>query len=703
MKTAIENGKDDLADSYLPDCKTECTHSADNLMIIDGFRIKPEEVESVLQKHPAVAEAVVTLDNGKYARRLVAWVVCKTRMDIEVSEIRQYIEKSLSSHIVPSVFIFMKHLPVDANGKIDRTALLFDALDYSSSCDGPRNMIEKIVADIWKTIFDQEIIGIQYDFLDLGGDSIQAGLISLKIREYFKVEIPLVMFFEDMTVRQLAALIEDQIKSNRFVPSNKIAPIDRNCNIPLSPSQEVRLFYEFSLDASNIQHTNPSVWFCIKLSGDLDRDALEKSFNYVINRHEVFRTSIWPEISNIAPKTNKWNMVCQLCSTNPRLFLPKVVFKQYIQSYVTMDITYYDISEYSDDERYIEFNVISSEFIQKRYMYESPPLTRAALIRTAATEHVLIVAASHLIADAVSISIYEGELAHVYNALVNKQPINLQNIDVQYFDYVAWQRSQLETGSFDSMKSYWQKQFEGYIPIDVTLLPFADIVGSESDNDFSIDTKYYYHPFPNELDKAIRKFAGYTNLTVFSIAMTGFMLYLYCETGKSDLGLFTFFANRTRHEVENTIGLFATGNIIRVIINSDDSFYQCVKAVSESLNGAMTNQAFMIVPTDSRTNKSLYDLVIHRPITCELLFLKKCVSFSDLDVEKVFVGQNKSEHALKYLVVDSSESLSFMFQYNLDLFDRADIKKMAIRTESIIKEIITNPSSIVFPFIYGGL
>jgi len=631
--------------------------------------------------------------------------VRKPGADADIPDIRVHCTGILQAHMVPSIFIFTKQLPLDANGNVDRVALSFDVTQHSSCNDyvGPRNLLEKVISDIWKTTLVEETIGIFDYFLDLSGESIQAGLISLRIRDYFKIEIPLVMFFEDFTIERLALLIEDQINNSAYVSSDRITPIERNDNIPLSLSQESRLSYEFSLDVCNIQHTNPSVWFCIKLSGDLDRDALKTAFNHVINRHEVFKTAFWPKINFITPTTNKWDMVCQLCSTNPRHILPNVIFNQSIQSSVNMDITHHDISEYNDDERNIEFSVISSEFIQKRYMYESPPLTRAALIRTAATEHILIVAVSHLIADAVSISIYEEELAHVYNAIVNKYPIILRNIDVQYIDFVDWQRRQIETGLFDSIKSYWQRQFDGYIPIDVTLLPFADIVGSESDKDFSLDTKYYYHPFSDGLYKTLKKYAGSTNFTVFSIAMTGFMLFLYGETAKNDIGVFTFFANRIRNEIENTIGLFATGNIIRVKINSDDSLYQCVKAVSESLNDAMTNQAYTIVPTDSRIKNSLYDLVIHRPITCELLFLKKCVSFSGLNVENVFVGQNKSEHALKALVVDSSEGLSFMFQYNLDLFDYADIKKMAIRTESILKEILTNPSTTVFQSIYGRI
>ena len=165
-----------------------------------------EEIESVLRNHDAIDEAVVVIDKGKYAERLVAWVVCNPEVDIDIPAIRLHVKESLAGHKIPSVFIFTKQLPLDANEKIDRIALSYDATEHDSSGDGEgsRNLLENIVIDIWKLTLGQERIGIYEDFLDLGGDSIQAGLISLKIRECFDVEIPLIMFFEDMTVAKLA-------------------------------------------------------------------------------------------------------------------------------------------------------------------------------------------------------------------------------------------------------------------------------------------------------------------------------------------------------------------------------------------------------------------------------------------------------------------------------------------------------------------
>jgi hypothetical protein len=184
-------------------------------------------------------------------------------------------------------------------------------------------------------------------------------------------------------------------------------------------------------------------------------------------------------------------------------------------------------------------------------------------------------------------------------------------------------------------------------------------------------------------------------MTTFSIAMTGFILCLHKESGGNDIGVFTFFANRTRPETENIIGMFANGNTVRVKINDGDSLCQCAVAVSENLNGAIRNQELMVSPPDSRVSKSLFDRVLYRPITCELLTDDECAPFSGLDVGKSFLGRSKSEYALRSFVIDSGERLSLMLQYNLDLFDIADIKRIADCIERIIKEMIANPLAVI--------
>jgi len=665
-----------------------------------GHRIELGEIEAAIMDCGKVREAIViTSGNTDIDRKILGYVIPELSIDSAdeqdsyIKNLKEILGRKLPEFMIPSRILTLKEFPKLSNGKIDRKSLPLPEMPERDAA-GLKSVLsstESAIMEIWEDVLGFGGFNINDNYMEIGGNSLSAIIISNRIKSILKVKIAIRDFLDNPTIKLLAKLVKQRIESSASELSETIVSVDRNDDMPLSSFQESRLRYELSMDVGNVSYLNVSTWFSIRLSGRLDREALEKAFDYIINRHEVFRTAFWPTLDSFSPVTNKWNTVCRTCCINPGLFLPKVKFKQFVQPNVTMNLGYYDVSKYDDGDKNVEIRIIADEIIEKRYKYESPPLTRAALIRTAEAEHIFIVAASHLIADAFSMNIYEKELAYAYNAIVNKQSMSLPGIETRYADYSAWQKRRLETGALDSVTTYWQRQFDGYVPTDVTILPFTDIEGSENDEDFDIEAKYLYHPISDELGVAIRKYAGSNKITVFSIAMTGFILCLHVESGKDDIGVFTFFANRALQETENIIGMFATGNIVRLKIDKTSSFHQCILNVSESLNGALKNQELMISPSGMRAAKSFFDYVVSRPITCELLMDDKCASFSGLDAEKTIFGRSKSEYALRSFVIDSLERLSLLFQYNLDLFDAADIKQMAARTESIIKEMITNP------------
>jgi amino acid adenylation domain-containing protein len=672
----------------------------DRQVKVRGHRIELGEIEAAIIDCGEVRETVVTTSgNTDIDRKLLGYIVpdfksdSAEELDSYIRNLKEFLNRKLPEFMIPTRLTILNEFPKLPNGKIDKKSLPIPetSINVAEGLNDVLSPTESSLREIWEDALGIDGFGINDNYIDIGGNSLSVIIIINKIKSKWSVKIATSDFLENPTIKLLAILVDQRVASSVFEPSDEIVSIDRNNDMPLSFLQEVRLRYELSLDAGNAPYLHSSTWFGIKLFGNLDREALKKAFNYVINRHEVFKTAIWPIMDAVSPAMNKWDTACKICSINPKLLIRKIKFKQSVQPTVTMNLDYCDISKYGNEDKNIEIRIIADEIMSKRYRYESPPLTRATLLRVADAEHILIVAAAHLIVDAVSMRIYEKELAYAYSALVNGQSINLPDIKLQYADYTAWTKHRLEAGSLDSVKSYWQKQFDGYTPTDVTILPFTDTEGSENDADFSIETKYYHHSMSNELSDAVRKYAGSVNMTVFGIVMTGFILCLYSESGKSDIGVLTYFANRIRPEMENTIGMFATGNIIRVKVNAEDSLYQCAAIVSESLNDALTNQELVVSPPDSRTYKSLYDLVVNRPITCESLVDNECASFSGLNVERAFAGRNKSEYALRSFIVDSSKNLFLMFQYNLDLFNGADIGRIAMRTENIIKSMLAHP------------
>jgi acyl carrier protein len=192
----------DLA-RHLEDGNIEFLGRIDHQVKIRGFRVELGEIESVLDQHPSVRRAVVvTREDVSGCKRLVAYIAAD-RPHSATDEICSYLRERLPAHMVPSAYVIMERLPITPNGKIDRTALNMDkqqAFEQTEELISPRTPAEEVVARIWKEVLDVEQVGINSDFFSLGGHSMLATQIILRLREIFRVELPVRSLFEMPTV-----------------------------------------------------------------------------------------------------------------------------------------------------------------------------------------------------------------------------------------------------------------------------------------------------------------------------------------------------------------------------------------------------------------------------------------------------------------------------------------------------------------------
>ncbi|MGW6240423.1 non-ribosomal peptide synthase/polyketide synthase [Streptomyces sp. NPDC055094] len=199
---------------YLPDGAIEFAGRADEQMKIRGFRIEPGEIESALRQHPSVARAVVAArqDDGG-AARLVGYAVVRDGHTFAPGELRAHLKGLLPGYMVPSVFMELTSLPLNANGKVDRRAL--PAPDPAAQADtaylAPRTPGEDVLAGIWQEVLGVERVGVEDDFFDLGGNSIQILQINSRIRTAFGVGFSVRAFYDSPTVAGLAVAVEEHI------------------------------------------------------------------------------------------------------------------------------------------------------------------------------------------------------------------------------------------------------------------------------------------------------------------------------------------------------------------------------------------------------------------------------------------------------------------------------------------------------------
>ncbi|GGR24124.1 non-ribosomal peptide synthetase [Streptomyces roseolus] len=193
---------------WLPDGNLEFLGRLDHQVKVRGFRIEPGEVESVLTAHEAVASCVVVVrEDVPGEKALVAYCVPAEGRTPGVSALRDWCGRTLPGHMVPAAFVFLDRLPLTTSGKTDRTAL--PAPDggragLEAAFVAPRTPAERAVARSWAEALWVDEVGAHDDFFDLGGDSLIATRVALRLQREFALEVPVRALFAHPTVEALA-------------------------------------------------------------------------------------------------------------------------------------------------------------------------------------------------------------------------------------------------------------------------------------------------------------------------------------------------------------------------------------------------------------------------------------------------------------------------------------------------------------------
>lgn len=185
----------------------------DQQLKLRGYRIEPGEIEASLLLHSAVREAVVvTKLNAFDEARLIAWYVPLPEQAPSAVELRSFLRQRLPDFMVPSAFMPLDGFPLNENGKLNRGALSAMADGWSESDDlaskPPRTETEGIIAAIWREVLEVDRIGIDDNFFSIGGHSLIATRVALRVNSSFQIDLPLRRLFELPTIAELAEAID---------------------------------------------------------------------------------------------------------------------------------------------------------------------------------------------------------------------------------------------------------------------------------------------------------------------------------------------------------------------------------------------------------------------------------------------------------------------------------------------------------------
>ncbi len=679
----------DLA-RYLKDGNIEFIGRNDFQVKIRGMRIELGEIEATLRQHETVNEVVVTLrQDASGEKRLAAYVIANPGCDIETKQLRDYLRGKLPEYMLPSALVTLTAFPLTVSGKIDRLALPAPEIDLETE-EGyvaPRSALEEVLATIFAEVLKLERIDVRDNFFDLGGHSLSATQIVSRIREVFRVELPVRKIFEQPAVEGLAqALLEDQgewiertaqlLLQVSLIPEEQEKRGNENTiarrrdettserpsgekpirTAPLSFAQQ-RLWFLDQYEPGNILYNIPAA---IRLHGALDVTALERSFDTILKRHEALRTTF------------------AVVGERP---------VQVINEAQDFQLAVIEHRETSTEKKEATAARFAAEEARKPFNLSEGPLLRVKLLRLAADDHVLLITIHHIVSDGWSIKVLIGEIGELYEAYTKGLEAALPELPMQYADFATWQRDWLQDERLEQQLSYWKVQLAEApplleLPTDRPRPTFKTFHGADVPLRVS-----------KKLSEDIARLSRCEGATLFMTLLSAFSTLLYRYSGQRDLLIGTPIANRNRAEMESLIGFFINTLILRIRFSGQMTFRELLVQVRETSLEAYAHQDLPfeklveeLQPERTLSHSPLFQVQFHLQNAATENF-----SLSGLSMSQVEVETQTAKFDLLLTMVESTEGLAGRLNYNTDLFDTATIHRMAQHFERLLEAAVANP------------
>ncbi|WP_425444405.1 amino acid adenylation domain-containing protein [Saccharothrix carnea] len=631
-----------------PDGVFEFIGRADDQVKIRGFRVEVGEIEAVLGGHPRTAQvAVVAREDRPGVKRLVAYVVPTDGTPLHAGELRALAVRSLPDYMVPSAFVTLDRLPLNANGKLDRRALPAPGRGASAGRTAPRTEAEKAVAAIWADVLGEEP-GVEDDFLHLGGDSIQAIRVTSRVRTAFGVDLSSRAVFEAGTVAGLAELLADRLPTGATAPIPR-APRDRE--LPLSPAQQ-RLWF---LDELNPGSSEYNTGVGLRLSGALDPDALRTALDGLVDRHEALRTTFdtvdGQGVQVVAARGELPLRVVDL-TAGPDTALDEVLVAE-----------------------------LTEPFDLRR-----GPLARAVLVRLADDDHLLLLDQHHIVTDGWSVRVLVDELVELYRTALRRAPAALPELPIQYPDFAVWQRARLADPALDEHLDHWRRELAGLDALDVPTDRPRPAVRTTSGS-------VHREALPAALVDRLATVGQRNGATLFMTLTAAVQVLLSTYAGRRDVAVGTATSGRDRTELENLVGFFVNTVVIRSTVDRSQTFGGFLGAVRETMLDAFAHDQ---VPFDRLVEELRPERDPSRTPLVQALVLLQQEVVRPTRVDGLLITEHHLPRpAARFeLLVEfwpKDDSLDVSVEYNTDLFDASTIERMTGHLRVLLDAIATDP------------
>ena len=639
----------DLA-RFQADGNIEYIGRIDHQVKVRGFRIELGEIEAALAGLAGVRDAVVLAHDGVGGTQLAGYVVADSAEDAERlrESLRESLKRHLPDYMVPAHLMLLERMPLTVNGKLDRQALPQpDASLSQQAYRAPGSELEQRIAAIWAEILGVERVGLDDNFFELGGHSLLATRVISRVRQEQQLDASLKALFERPVLEAFAQGLERTTDAVSTIPL-----ADRQQPLALSFAQE-RQWFLWQLEPESAAYHIPSA---LRLRGRLDVDALQRSFDSLVARHETLRT---------------------------RFRLEGGRSYQQVQPAVSVSIEREQFGEEGLIER------IQAIVVQP-FDLERGPLLRVNLLQLAEDDHVLVLVQHHIVSDGWSMQVMVEELVQLYAGYSQGLDVVLPALPIQYADYALWQRSWMEAGEKERQLAYWTGLLGGEQP--VLELPF--------DRPRPVRQSHRGAQFILELDidlsQALRRVAQQEGATAFALLLASFQALLYRYSGQADIRVGVPIANRNRVETERLIGFFVNTQVLKADLDGRMGFDELLAQARQRALEAQAHQDLpfeqlveALQPERNASHNPLFQVLFNHQ--SEIRSVTPEVQLEDLRLEGLAWDGQTAQFDLTLDIQEDENGIWASFDYATDLFDASTVERLAGHWRNLLRGIVANP------------
>lgn len=611
----------------------------DNQVKVRGFRVELNEINLKIQEFAGIRECITIVKNINNEKVICAYY--SSSKEINTNELKEFLRHLLPHYAIPTYFIELEALPINANGKIDIKVLPEPkVLNVKANIIPARNSIDLKLVDLLKILLNINEISIDDSFFELGGDSLSAINLCSQIQSKFNVQLFVKDILEHPTVQEISDIISKNLNARN---STSIARVGKQAFYPVSSAQK-RMYFASTMAGEN--STLYNVPGGIILDGKIDVKKLEECFNELIKRHESLRTYFAFENDNVVQKV-----------------VDNVDFKL-------------------EKEENIDFNKLNNIFnvFVKPFDLNLAPLFRAKFIRFNNNKSALLVDMHHIISDGTSLAIFIDELCKLYNGQ------KLPELNITYKDFATFENNKLASGDLKDAENYWINQFSDDIPV-LNLPTNYQRPGTQS-----FEGAKVYTTINNDIANKINVVSKGLGVTPYMLLLSAYYILLGKYTSQDDIVIGSPIVGRDMAETYNLIGMFVNTLALRTKLDPKLSFKDFVEVVKTNCLNAYKYQTY---PFDELVNKLNIKRDASRSPLFDTLFTYqnnglKNVQLNNVKSKYYIPDTNISKFDLSLELIPNDNGISVSFEYATKLFDERFIKNLSQHYLNILNIILEN-------------